>query len=344
MADDKILTMAFETSCDETSVAILRSGRIVLSNIVSSQIDVHKVFGGVVPEIASRHHLHNIGPVMDQALIEAGLTLDQIDVIGVTNGPGLAGALLIGVATAKAIAYAKDLPLVGVHHIQSHISANYLEHPELEPPFLTLVVSGGHTHLIRVEDYGHYRVLGRTRDDAAGEAFDKVARVLELGYPGGPAIDQAARRGNAASIPFKRVLLEKDSLDFSFSGLKTSVLNYVNNEKSRGNPVDSADVAAAFQEAVVDVLVEKATRALELTGDNKLALAGGVAANSRLREKLTAAAGDLGVRLFIPSLALCTDNAAMVACAAYHKYKAGQIDDWNLDAQADMELPMPVYT
>lgn len=330
--------MGIESSCDETAVAILQDGRTVLSNVISSQIKVHQVFGGVVPEIAARHHLENVNGVLQQALEEAGVSLDEIDVIGVTYGPGLVGALLIGLASAKAMAFALNKPLVGVHHIQGHISANYLEHPDLEPPFLAFVVSGGHTHLVNVKGYNEYEVLGRTRDDAAGEAFDKVARVLGLGYPGGPKIDQLAKEGNPCAVDFKRVYLEKGSLDFSFSGLKTSVLNYLNKEKQRGAEIHTADVAASFQQAVVDVLVDKAVFAAKLHGKNKIVLAGGVAANSGLRENLLRACKKAGIALYAPSPLLCTDNAAMIACAAYYKYREGLVDDLTLDAYPNLAL------
>ena len=257
MKDKNLLTMAIESSCDETSVAILRGGRDVLSNVIASQIDVHKVFGGVVPEIASRHHLSNINRVTEEALKEANVKMRDIDLIGVTYGPGLVGALLIGLATAKAFSLATGKPLVGVHHIQGHICANYIEHKNLEPPFMALVISGGHTNIVEVTDYNECRILGQTRDDAAGEAYDKVARVLGLGYPGGPKIDKIAREGNPHAVEFKRVFLEKDSLDFSFSGIKTGVLNYVNSEKQAGREIHTADVAASFQQAVLDVIVAK---------------------------------------------------------------------------------------
>lgn len=337
-AKDKIITLAIETSCDETSAALVAGGRDVLSNVISSQIEIHKVFGGVVPEIASRHHLNNINHVYKRAMEEAGLTLKDVDIIGVTCGPGLVGALLIGIATAKAFAYAGAKPLIGVHHIQGHISANYIEHRELEPPFLSLVVSGGHTHLIHVKDYNEFEILGRTRDDAAGEAFDKVARVLGLGYPGGPKIDKIAREGNPHSVEFKRVMLEKDSLDFSFSGLKTGVLNYLNTQKLKGRETVAADVAAAFQLAVVEVLVAKAMKALSITGEDKLVLAGGVAANSLLRTMLSDACEKAGTTLYCPSPLLCTDNAAMIGTAAYYKYLAGYTDDMTLDAYPALAL------
>ncbi len=337
-AKDKIITLAIETSCDETSAALVAGGRDVLSNVISSQIEIHKVFGGVVPEIASRHHLDNINHVYKRAMEEAGLTLKDVDIIGVTCGPGLVGALLIGIATAKAFAYAGAKPLIGVHHIQGHISANYIEHRELEPPFLSLVVSGGHTHLIHVKDYNEFEILGRTRDDAAGEAFDKVARVLGLGYPGGPKIDKIAKEGNPHSVEFKRVMLEKDSLDFSFSGLKTGVLNYLNTQKLKGRETVAADVAAAFQLAVVEVLVAKAMKALSITGEDKLVLAGGVAANSLLRTMLSDACEKAGTALYCPSPLLCTDNAAMIGTAAYYKYLAGHTDDMTLDAYPALAL------
>ncbi|MBQ2845978.1 MAG: tRNA (adenosine(37)-N6)-threonylcarbamoyltransferase complex transferase subunit TsaD, partial [Firmicutes bacterium] len=257
MKDGKILTLAIESSCDETAAAVIEEGREVLSNIISSQIEIHKQYGGVVPEIASRHHLNNVNTVVDQALEEAGVTIDDVDMIGVTYGPGLVGALLIGLATAKAYALAADKPLIGVHHIHGHICANYIQHKELEPPFMALVISGGHTNIVEVEDYNTCRVLGGTRDDAAGEAYDKVARVLGLGYPGGPLIDKIAREGDPTAVEFKRVFLEKGSLDFSFSGIKTGVLNYINSEKQAGREINVPDVAAGFQAAVLDVIVAK---------------------------------------------------------------------------------------
>lgn len=338
MKNGKFLTLSIESSCDETSVALLLEGREVLSNVISSQIKVHQVFGGVVPEIASRHHLDNINQVTEQALSEAGVNWEEVDLIGVTYGPGLVGALLIGLATAKAFAFAKKIPLVGVHHIQGHISANYIQHPQLEPPFMALVVSGGHTNIVEVKDYNTFEVLGGTRDDAAGEAFDKVARVLGLGYPGGPLIDQVAKEGNPQAIPFKRVFLEKGSYDFSFSGIKTGVLNYLNSEKQAGREVVVADVAASFQQAVMDVIVTKAvTAALEMKKD-KLVLAGGVAANSKLREMIQEQCDKNGIQLYCPSPILCTDNAAMIGCAAYYKYKAGYVSDLTLDAYPNLPL------
>lgn len=338
MKDGKLVTMAIESSCDETSVAILLEGRQVLSNIIASQIKVHQVFGGVVPEIASRHHLDNINRVTEEALKEADITLDQVDLIGVTYGPGLVGALLIGLATAKAFALATGKPLVGVHHIQGHISANYIEHKELKPPFMALVISGGHTNIVEVTDYNACRVLGQTRDDAAGEAYDKVARVLGLGYPGGPKIDEIAKKGNPHAVEFKRVFLEKDSLDFSFSGIKTGVLNYVNSEKQAGREICTADVAASFQQAVLDVIVAKTVGAAVKMNKDKIVMAGGVASNSKLRAMMEDACKKEGIRLYYPSPVLCTDNAAMIGCAAYYKYKAGQTDDLTLDAVPHLPL------
>ncbi len=338
MKDGQFITLGIESSCDETSAAVISGGRDALSNVISSQIKVHQVFGGVVPEIASRHHLEHINTVIGNALEEAKLTLKEVDLIGVTYGPGLVGALLIGLATAKAMAFSLDKPLVGVHHIQGHICANYLEHKKLKPPFLALVVSGGHTNIVDVADYNCHEVLGRTRDDAAGEAFDKVARVLGLGYPGGPLIDQAAKKGNPHAVEFKRVYLEKDSLDFSFSGIKTGVLNYLNTQRLKGETVNVNDTAASFQLAVIEVIVNKAVMAAERMKKDKIVLAGGVAANSLLREMLKDACDRRGFELYYPSPVLCTDNAAMIGCAAYYKYKAGMVDDYYLDAYPNLAL------
>ncbi len=338
MKDGKILTLAIESSCDETAAAVIAEGREVLSNIISSQIEIHKQYGGVVPEIASRHHLNNVNTVVDQALEEAGVTIDDVDMIGVTYGPGLVGALLIGLATAKAYALAADKPLIGVHHIHGHICANYIQHKELEPPFMALVISGGHTNIVEVEDYNTCRVLGGTRDDAAGEAYDKVARVLGLGYPGGPLIDKIAREGDPEAVEFKRVFLEKGSLDFSFSGIKTGVLNYINSEKQAGREINVPDVAAGFQAAVLDVIVAKTVGAAVDMGKDKIVLAGGVAANSMLREMLEKECTKHGLKLYYPAPVLCTDNAAMIGCAAYYKYMAGERDDLTLDAIPNLKL------
>ena len=338
MKDGKFLTLAFESSCDETAIAVLADGRQVLSNVISSQIDIFKNFGGVVPEIASRHHLENISGVLDDALAQADVTLDDIDLIGVTYGPGLIGALLVGVATAKAIAFAKNIPLVGVHHLMGHISANLIQYPELEPPFMALIVSGGHTEIVDVKDYTTCQILGGTRDDAVGEAYDKVARVLGLGYPGGPKIDKIAKEGDPQAIPFKRVYLEKDSFDFSFSGLKTAVLNYINQEKQAGREIVREDVAASFQQAVMDVVVKKAIEAVKQKQEDKLVLAGGVAANSKLRQMLQETCDREGIRLYRPDPVLCTDNGAMIGAAAYYKYKSGKTDDLDLEAYANLPL------
>lgn len=338
MKDGKFLTMAFESSCDETSVAVVADGREVLSNVISSQIDIFKNYGGVVPEIAARHHLENINQVVDEALEKAEVSLKDIDLIGVTYGPGLVGALLIGVATAKAIAYAADIPIIGVHHIMGHVSANFIEQKELEPPFTALIVSGGHTNLAKMESYTQCQVLGGTRDDAVGEAYDKVARVLGLGYPGGPKVDRIAKEGNPEAVHFKRVLLGKDSYDFSFSGLKTAVLNYVNTEKQAGREINRADVAASFQQAVIDVIAEKTIAATKEMGYGKLALAGGVASNSKLRATLEKACEENNIEIYIPSPILCTDNAAMIGCAAYYKYMAGERGDIDMDAYANLPL------
>ena len=338
MKDGKFLTLAIESSCDETSAAVLSEGRTVLSNVISSQIAVHTAFGGVVPEIASRHHLQNMNGVVKQAVEEAEVSFSEIDLIGVTNGPGWIGALLMGVATAKALSFARGIPLVGVNHMHGHISANFIAYPELEPPFLCLIVSGGHTNLVQMTDYNQCRVLGSTRDDAVGEAYDKVARVIGLGYPGGPKIDKIAAEGNPDAIAFKRVYLEKGSLDFSFSGLKTAVLNYLNTERQAGRSINTADVAASFQAAVVDVIVDKSMEAAEMTGQSKLVLAGGVAANSRLRRDLQRECSLRGIDLYVPQPILCTDNAAMIGCAAYYKYKAFGPDDLYLDAYPDLAI------
>ena len=338
MKDGKFLTLGIETSCDETAASVVADGRVVMSNIISSQIDIHTVYGGVVPEIASRKHLECVNDVIDRAVREAGIQVKDIDLIGVTYGPGLVGALLIGVAAAKAMAYAADIPLIGVNHMHGHIAANYLEHPGLEPPFMAVVVSGGHTEIVNVPAYNKCEKLGGTRDDAAGEAFDKVARVIGLGYPGGPKIDKAAREGDPGAIRFKRVYLEKGSLDFSFSGLKTQALNYLNSEKQAGRDINVNDVAASFQEAVVDVIVYKTVDAAKKYGQDKIVMAGGVASNSRLRALISAAASDAGIEVLKPSPVLCTDNGAMIASAAYYAYKSGERTDYELDAVPGLEF------
>lgn len=338
MKDGRHLTMGIESSCDETAIAVLADGREVLADEISSQIEIHRIYGGVVPEIASRHHLNNLPFVFDSALAKAGVNLEDIDEIGVTAGPGLAGALLTGTAYAKALCAASGKPLVGVHHIQGHIMANLIEHPELEPPFLAFVMSGGHTHMIEVLGYNEFKVLGRTRDDAVGEAYDKVARVLGLGYPGGPKIDEAAKAGDPHAIEFKRVYLEEGSLDFSFSGTKTAVINYLHRERQARRSVNAADVAASFQEAVVEVVVAKAMAALDRTGHRILAAAGGVASNSLIRARLSAACEEREARLCLPSPALCTDNGAMIAAAAYHKARQGRFASLRLDVWPGLDI------
>lgn len=333
-----ILILAIESSCDETAAAVVKNGREVLSNVISSQIALHTLYGGVVPEIASRKHIEKINQVIQEALDTAGVTLDDITAVGVTYGPGLVGALLVGVAEAKAISYAKKLPLVGVHHIEGHISANYIENKDLEPPFLCLVVSGGHTHLVLVEDYGKYKILGRTRDDAAGEAFDKVARAIGLGYPGGPKIEKISKEGNSEAIVFPRAKISDNPYDFSFSGVKSAVLNYINSCKMKNIPYVQADIAASFQKAVTDVLIEHAMHAARETGMKKFAIAGGVASNGTLREGMRAACERRGIQFYHPSPILCTDNAAMIGCAAYYEYLAGTRHGWDLNAIPNLKL------
>lgn len=337
-SEKDILILAIESSCDETAAAVVKNGREVLSNIISSQIALHTLYGGVVPEIASRKHIEKVNQVIEEALKTANVTLDDIDAIGVTYGPGLVGALLVGVAAAKAIAFAKNKPLVGVHHIEGHISANFIENKTLEPPFLCLVVSGGHTHLVCVKDYGKYEILGRTRDDAAGEAFDKVARAIGLGYPGGPKIDKLSKEGNPDAITFPKAHMEDSPYDFSFSGVKSAVLNYINGCQMKGVEYNRADIAASFQKAVTDVLVENAMRGVKEYGLNKLAIAGGVASNSTLRGAMEKACKENGVEFYHPSPILCTDNAAMIGAAAYYEYLAGTRHGWDLNAVPNLKL------
>lgn len=335
--EDTII-LAIESSCDETAAAVVKNGREVLSNIISSQIDLHTLYGGVVPELASRKHIERINQVIEEALAEAGMELEGVDAVAATYGPGLVGALLVGVAEAKAIAYAAKKPLVGVHHIEGHICANYIENQELEPPFLCLVVSGGHTHLVKVSGYGIYEILGRTRDDAAGEAFDKVARAIGLGYPGGPKIEQAAKKGDPNAIVFPKAKVADNPYDFSFSGVKSAVLNYINGCRMKNIPVVEVDVAAAFQKAVVEVLVEHAMMAVEEFQMGKFAIAGGVAANSALRSEMEKACAARGVAFYHPSPVFCTDNAAMIGAAAYYEYLAGRRDGWDLNAVPNLKL------
>lgn len=333
-----IYILAIESSCDETAASVVKNGRYVLSNIISSQIDLHTLYGGVVPEIASRKHIENIDAVITEAMKQARKTFDDIDAIGVTYGPGLVGALLVGLAEAKALAFALDKPLIGVHHIEGHISANYIQDVNFEPPYMALVVSGGHTNLVYVEDYGKYEIMGKTRDDAAGEAFDKVARVIGMGYPGGPKIEKAAMLGNKEAIHFPHVFLEDDSYDFSFSGLKSSVLNYVNKMKMMNEEIVPNDIAASFQYSVIDVLVNKTMKAAKEKKITKIAMAGGVSANSTLREAMKKACDENGFTLNIPAPILCTDNAAMIGSAAYYEYIVGRRDSLELNAVPNLKL------
>lgn len=335
---DDILILAIESSCDETAAAVVKNGREVLSNVISSQIELHTQFGGVVPEIASRKHIEKINQVIMQALTDAGTTLKDLSAIGVTYGPGLVGALLVGVAEAKAIAYAAKKPLIGVHHIEGHVAANYIEHPDLKPPFICLIVSGGHTHLVVVKDYGEFDIIGRTRDDAAGEAFDKVARAVGLGYPGGPKIDREAKKGNKHAIEFPRAKVEGAPYDFSFSGLKSAVLNHINRAKMTGEEIAVPDLAASFQNAVVEALVSRSVLAAKEYGYDQLAIAGGVASNSALREVMQQACIREGLCLYYPAPVLCTDNAAMIGAAAYYEYQKGTRHGWDLNAIPNLKL------
>ncbi|MBQ2744746.1 MAG: tRNA (adenosine(37)-N6)-threonylcarbamoyltransferase complex transferase subunit TsaD [Lachnospiraceae bacterium] len=332
------LILAIESSCDETAASVVKNGREVLSNVISSQIALHTLYGGVVPEIASRKHIEKINQVIEEALKEANVTLDDIDAIGVTYGPGLVGALLVGVAEAKAIAFAAKKPLVGVHHIEGHISANYIENKELEPPYICLVVSGGHTHLVVVNDYGDYEVIGRTRDDAAGEAFDKVARAIDLGYPGGPKVDKLAKEGNPDAIKFPRANVEGAPFDFSFSGLKSAVLNHINMCQMKNIEINRADIAASFQKSVVDALLSRALLACEEYGVKKLAIAGGVASNSAIRSAFKEACEKKKIEFYHPSPIYCTDNAAMIGVAAYYEYLNGTRHGWDLNAVPNLKL------
>ena len=327
-----ILTLGIESSCDETSVAVVKNGREVLSNVIATQIDIHKKYGGVVPEIASRNHVENITYVVEEALQKSGVTLDDIDAICCTYGPGLVGALLVGLSTAKAMAYALNKPFVGVHHIEGHIAANYITHKELEPPYLCLVVSGGHSHLVHVKDYTKFEVLGKTRDDAVGEAFDKVARVVGIGYPGGPVIDKLAKDGKPIyNLPRTHF----ENLDFSFSGIKTAVINLVHKE---GDNININDLCASFEEAVTDILTQNSLKAMKELGVNKIAIAGGVSANSYLRNRLQELGETEGFKVYYPELVLCTDNAAMIASAGYYNYMAGKCSPWNLNAVPNLKI------
>ena len=333
-----VVILAIESSCDETAAAVVKNGREVLSNVISSQIALHTLYGGVVPEIASRKHIEKINQVTMQALKEAHVTWDDITAIAVTYGPGLVGALLVGVSFAKSLAFALKKPLVGIHHIEGHISANFIENKELEPPFMCLVVSGGHSHLVKVKDYGEYEILGKTRDDAAGEAFDKVARAIGLGYPGGPKIDKVSYEGNPKAISFPRAKVEGNEYDFSFSGLKSAVLNYLNSCEMKGEKINQADVAASFQQAVVDVLVSHSMDAVKRFGFDKFAIAGGVASNSHLRARFEEECNKKNIQFYNPSPILCTDNAAMIGAAAFYEYKKGVQHGLDLNAVPNLKL------
>ena len=338
MDKENIITLAIESSCDETSAAVLRGGRQILSNIISTQIPIHQKFGGVVPEIASRKHIVNIMPVIDEALRKAEIELKDINQVAVTYGPGLVGALLVGVSAAKSLAFSLDVPLIGVNHLEGHIFANFLSNPDLKPPFMALVVSGGHISLVHVKDYNNFSLMGQTRDDAAGEAFDKVARVMGLPYPGGPQIDKLAKEGNPYAIDFPKALQDKGNYEFSFSGLKSAVLNYLNSMKLKGIEINKADVAASFQNTVIEVLIGKALDAVAETKCDTLVLAGGVAANSSLEARLRAAAEKKGINFCYPDKILCTDNAAMIGCRGYYQSLAGKKSDLYLNAVPSLAL------
>jgi len=333
-----VLILGIESSCDETAASVVRCGREVLSNIISSQIDIHTLYGGVVPEIASRKHMENISVVVSEALVKANVTIDDIDAIAVTCGPGLVGALLVGVAYAKAYAFANNKPLIGVNHIEGHICANYVDNPDLEPPFTCLVVSGGHTHLVDVCDYGKYEILGKTRDDAAGEAFDKVARAVGLGYPGGPKIDKLAKEGNKDAIAFPRAKVDGAVYDFSFSGLKSAVLNYINMAKMKGETINKADLVASFQNAVVDALVSRAIDAVLSRGEKRIAIAGGVASNTAFRQRMEEECQKRDIKFYKPSPIHCTDNAVMIASAGYYSYLEGKFSSLALNAYPNLSI------
>lgn len=333
----RVLILGIETSCDETSVCVLENGHKILANVISTQIPIHRKFGGVVPEIASRQHVEAIAPVLDEALEQAGVSLQEIDAVAVTYGPGLVGALLVGLIFAKGLAFALDKPLIGVNHLEGHFYANYLCHEELKPPFIALVVSGGHTSLLNVKDFNSFEILGQTQDDAAGEAFDKVARVLGLGYPGGPMVDELAKQGDTTAINFPKAKLD-GRYDFSFSGLKSAVINYINSAKQKGIDINKADVCACFQKAVVDAIVDKCELALTDYKMDKLIMAGGVSANSGLRYTLNERVIALGGQLYYPTNVLCTDNAAMIACRGYYMYINGQYSDMSLNADPALKI------
>lgn len=335
---DDIKIMAIESSCDETSVAIVKNGREIISNIISSQIDMHKKFGGVVPEVASRMHLEVINNIVREALEEAKLSMDDIDAIAVTKGPGLVGALLVGISEAKALSYACKKPLVGVNHMKGHICAALITHKELEPPFICLLVSGGHTYLVHVKDYNNMEVIGKTIDDACGEAYDKVARCLGMNYPGGPEVERLAKLGNDEAIDFPRVMLDKNSYNFSFSGLKTAVLNYLNNKKQKDEEISKEDVCASFQRAVFDVLIYKTEKLMKEKNLDTLVVSGGVSANNTLREEINKMCENNGFKSYFPDKILCTDNAAMIASSGYYEYISGVRSDLTLNVEPNLEL------
>lgn len=332
------LILAIESSCDETSAAVVKNGREVVSCVISSQIDIHKKFGGVVPEVASRNHILNISSVVSEAMEKASVSYDDLSSVAVTYGPGLIGALLVGVSYAKGIASAKELPLVAVNHIHGHIAANYITHQKLSPPFVCLVASGGHSHILYVKDYMDFEILGRTRDDAAGEAFDKIARVIGLGYPGGPKVEALSKEGNDTAMSFPRVEFSDAPYDFSFSGVKTSVINYLHTKEQKGEEVNKADIAASFQRAVTDVLVAHTIRACIDKKVDKVAIAGGVSANGALRDAFKKACNENNLKLYYPEPVYCTDNAAMIGCAGFYKFLKGEFADSSLNAVANLKL------
>lgn len=336
MEDIKIL--AIESSCDETAAAVIKNGRDILSNIIASQIDIHTKFGGVVPEVASRMHIEAVAAVTEEAMKKADITFSDLDAVAVTYGPGLVGALLVGMQYGKSLAYAINKPLIGVNHIEGHVSANFLEYKDLKPPFVCLVVSGGHTYIVYMKDYGDYEIMGQTMDDAAGEAYDKVARAISLGYPGGPKIDKHAKLGNENAIKFPRANFHRDCLDFSFSGIKSAVLNYLNGAHMKGEEVNTYDVAASFQKAVVDVLVHNTFEAVRKKGTNVVVMAGGVASNSKLREEMQLQGKKQGVKVLFPPAILCTDNAAMIGSAAYYEYIKGSFKGLDLNAVPNLKI------
>lgn len=338
MKENDVLILAVESSCDETAAAVVKNGLDVLSNIVASQIDLHRKYGGVVPEIASRKHLELINPVIEEALQTARVTYDQIDGVAATYGPGLVGGLLVGLSAAKALAYVLHKPFIGVNHIAGHIYANFISNPQIEPPVVCLTISGGHTDLLYFKELGDYQILGRSRDDAAGEAFDKIARVLEIGYPGGPAVEKISKEGDPVAVDFPRPFINEDNYDFSFSGLKTAVINYIHNQKQKGKKLHIPDIAASFQQAVIDVLLNKVMKAVQEREVKSVILSGGVAANKTLRQQLSMALAEKDLPLYTPLLKLCTDNAAMIGAAAYYQYQKGDFAPFSLGVAANLSL------